>query len=660
MLSRNKARKIPHGNLYALPIADFYVFLPDSNHPKHTVKSNLMIYNGIKPQVEAKEPYKFLSKLLSKLKNRKKNTILNKIIKLKWNGPGDVECWIDAQNWDFPGETIDLKLLKRNFLSQSLHVLDAFAKIKQQKHGPCTQFGMQSALSLVGGLERYQKQIDAMDEWNIDHILSRCLCIFQQMEQRRNAPSRTVYPDPKYRFHSNEAKGRMEQWNLGKNMHKHIRWWSEPHTALYVDCERGHWNNFKRHIQIFYRNTVNFNTILLGQLEASLLFIVLGGHRSLVYNHESSTYYDNEEENSAKHEHFLIAQYMLDHGLDVNIQNKFGYTVLAEAVINSPDLEFATFLLKNGADPNIYNIFCSTPLHAASMARNVECVKLLCKYGANPLLYNFQGYQVLDIASAANHIEISTILHNQIRKIKEKKTKLEYEDASYCYVCCRSNKNKHVKLMKCARCCGPEKYCSTKCQKRDWIRHKKSCYATRMKIQNINNIKEAQLIFVVEYCTENLFPSWRLRTHIQEGSAVFNRQDIDKEPNYDKYRKRRKKQCRKEYNKHMKNMRDNNNQSVTSLYPPCGTRTKFVVKIQVFPQQRSRSDIQILCYDKSRDYKVTVKAKHQQKAFRKLYDVVIEQGIETNGAMKGYFYVFVDAKKKLHIFIEQMVAVQPW
>ena len=115
---------------------------------------------------------------------------------------------------------------------------------------------------------------------------------------------------------------------------------------------------------------------------------------------------------------------------------------------------------------------------------------------------------------------------------------------------------------------------------------------------------------------------------------------------------------------------------ITALFPPCGLRNRFVIKLQIYPTLTGKygkhkdyvggydgnvvDNDHILCYDKSREYKVFIFKKKQEKEYNKLFRFIYKNGMDTNSAKKGYFYSYVDKHKKLHIFLNEMVAAQPW
>jgi len=52
--------------------------------------------------------------------------------------------------------------------------------------------------------------------------------------------------------------------------------------------------------------------------------------------------------------------------MDVNIQSKWGYSILTESMCNTPDLTLTKYVLQRKADPNLRTLFGTTPLISAS------------------------------------------------------------------------------------------------------------------------------------------------------------------------------------------------------------------------------------------------------------------------------------------------------
>jgi len=74
-----------------------------------------------------------------------------------------------------------------------------------------------------------------------------------------------------------------------------------------------------------------------------------------------------------------IAACLLDHGADIREMDYDGYTVLH--LVKSPGL--AGELLARGADVNVANNYCITPLHVAVIDDRREIAGLLLEHGAD-------------------------------------------------------------------------------------------------------------------------------------------------------------------------------------------------------------------------------------------------------------------------------------
>jgi len=89
----------------------------------------------------------------------------------------------------------------------------------------------------------------------------------------------------------------------------------------------------------------------------------------------------------------LFAKFLLDKGFDIDLADDVGRSAL-----HSATKDFAEFLLKNGANPNIQNHHDGgTALHSAAFFTKVDNIELLLKYGSNPNITNNKGLTPLDI-----------------------------------------------------------------------------------------------------------------------------------------------------------------------------------------------------------------------------------------------------------------------
>eukprot|EP00483_Globobulimina_turgida_P000404 UN00404 len=287
-------------------------------------------------------------------------------------------------------------------------------------------------------------------------------------------------------------------------------------------------------------------------------------------------------------QHLQIANYLLNHDLFVDIQSKWGYSALHESVMNCPDLELATFLLKNGANPNLKTIFGDTPLHSTVMSSSIEALKLLCDFGADPRISE-EFTDITPIYMARPHIESYAILNNAKRKLESNTNKLEHEDISYCIVCNVSSKIK--KMYQCHKCKGVERYCSHECQKKYWPKHKKKCKINRNKM-DFNQVKVKELVFIVKSAQGLVQPVESLYTlHSEDVSEIFSLTGIEKHRK--KYQKKRRKRFEKQTKKYGKNIKNKSK-----------LNEKFVIKIQSSAQSGAKN--RLLVYDKGRRYMVFI------------------------------------------------------
>ena len=102
----------------------------------------------------------------------------------------------------------------------------------------------------------------------------------------------------------------------------------------------------------------------------------------IFYNDDSFTALIYATIYAAKYKDTKILELLLEHGADVNIQNKHGDTALIEASYNG-HIETTKLLLEYKADPNLKDKDERTALMEASAKGHEEITKLLLQHGAN-------------------------------------------------------------------------------------------------------------------------------------------------------------------------------------------------------------------------------------------------------------------------------------
>ncbi len=105
--------------------------------------------------------------------------------------------------------------------------------------------------------------------------------------------------------------------------------------------------------------------------------------------------------------HLAVAEYLLQHGADIQLDNKYGYTPLMQAVMRN-DPKMVNMLLDKGARIDQKNFYTElTPLMMAVDNGSLEMVELLIARKANLNLQDERGRSALMHASAARQSKIA-------------------------------------------------------------------------------------------------------------------------------------------------------------------------------------------------------------------------------------------------------------
>uniref|UniRef100_A0A5K3F8D3 ANK_REP_REGION domain-containing protein n=1 Tax=Mesocestoides corti TaxID=53468 RepID=A0A5K3F8D3_MESCO len=96
---------------------------------------------------------------------------------------------------------------------------------------------------------------------------------------------------------------------------------------------------------------------------------------------------------------------LLSKGVDINVANADGLTVLHQACIDN-NYEVAQFLLSNGANVNVQDNEGWTPLHACASCSYTELAKLLLDKGADASIVSFELELPLDVAQGADMVSL--------------------------------------------------------------------------------------------------------------------------------------------------------------------------------------------------------------------------------------------------------------
>jgi ankyrin len=101
--------------------------------------------------------------------------------------------------------------------------------------------------------------------------------------------------------------------------------------------------------------------------------------------------------------YYELAQWLVNHHVDVNVRDNRGETVLHRAVIYDrvPDYQMIRLLLRNGADVNARRQDQETPLHVAASLGIPGAVRVLLEHGAQVDAPTARGETPLHMASSA-------------------------------------------------------------------------------------------------------------------------------------------------------------------------------------------------------------------------------------------------------------------
>lgn len=106
----------------------------------------------------------------------------------------------------------------------------------------------------------------------------------------------------------------------------------------------------------------------------------------------------------------------LKHKEDINKISRGGYTALQLARAKG-NKKLVEFLLNQGADPNLPDVFGFTALQLACWRGQNEIATLLLKNGANPKKTDPFGFTTLDLANQIGNTEIIPLLEEKERQL---------------------------------------------------------------------------------------------------------------------------------------------------------------------------------------------------------------------------------------------------
>ncbi|XP_078252093.1 poly [ADP-ribose] polymerase tankyrase-1 [Rhinoraja longicauda] len=102
---------------------------------------------------------------------------------------------------------------------------------------------------------------------------------------------------------------------------------------------------------------------------------------------------------AAGYNNLEVADYLLEHGADVNAQDKGGLIPLHNAA-SYGHVDIAALLIKYNTCVNATDKWAFTPLHEAAQKGRTQLCALLLAHGADPTMKNQEGQTTLDLATA--------------------------------------------------------------------------------------------------------------------------------------------------------------------------------------------------------------------------------------------------------------------
>lgn len=145
-----------------------------------------------------------------------------------------------------------------------------------------------------------------------------------------------------------------------------------------------------------------------------------GVHYPYTYNPKSDVFV------AVKNNNLNLLQNLISNNVDLNIQDKYGYTPLIESIYGN-NTKSAELLIKGGANLDLVNKNGDTALTLAIQKNNNFIVELLVQNGADLNITNNDGNTALDIAQKQFNISLVNFLAQKgaVKSIDTKVKKIE-------------------------------------------------------------------------------------------------------------------------------------------------------------------------------------------------------------------------------------------
>ncbi|KAG9217510.1 hypothetical protein CCMSSC00406_0008622 [Pleurotus cornucopiae] len=314
----------------------------------------------------------------------------------------------------------------------------------------------------------------------------------------------------------------------------------------------------------------------------------------------------SDNPDSLKHDRVL--EYLISKGMPVDVPDIAGQTALYHCTASpAPLIDLARILIVSGkADVNHRSRYGEVALLGVFQQNRVDVVDLLMEHGADLDVPDGDGLSARQFFVNCGP-QITACIRKWVRK--REGTEGEVSGESMACIC---GKKRDLKV--CARC-KVSKYCSPACQKSDWKRHKRICVA--FSSTNSVTIKPFYTTAVGK-----MFPT---------AAVTRNALGIPQDPVNPKHMR-------------ASHVPDNVDKKDKDM----------IIKVQV-PLAAPTMDL--LVYDKKRDFVCSVRRGDGFDAYDKIYAAVRAHGV---GGAKAYFAATLKSENELVVKVGDVLAEQPF
>ncbi|KAF7293239.1 hypothetical protein HMN09_01202100 [Mycena chlorophos] len=337
--------------------------------------------------------------------------------------------------------------------------------------------------------------------------------------------------------------------------------------------------------------------------------------------------------------HVETLEYLFSQGLPPDVEDIVGYTALHHAA-SSPYVcdELTRCLILYGANVNHRNRYGEIALLGAMQLNLISTINILMDNGADLDIPDADGW------TARKHFmscgpQVTAAITSWIRK---RSGEVAPPHSKKCCDTC-SKPPAHGEPLKLCAQCRIARYCSQRCQKADWPKHKSHCtpFSATNSVTLIPHYKTySWSLPAAEFTRTALgYPTrasaWsesRRRTSAMPPQFDCDDDDVDSE--------------------------SSGSSTSSSLRPK-----NIVVKIQIpfvpgESQQQSALEVgDLLVYNHKRDFACAIRRVDAPGAYDRLVDVVRKRGV---GGAKAYLSAVLEKKDRLVVKISEVLAEQPW